>query len=92
MVWEKFSCKSSYVAFEFTSIYTNLRALASFDGPQVRLILNDAPFPLSTCADSEEDRTYGSCALDAFVAANGFSTTIAWGDSAWNKTCGASDF
>ncbi|KAL1739919.1 histidine phosphatase superfamily, partial [Schizophyllum fasciatum] len=73
MIWEKFSCTSS------------------FEGPQVRLILNDSPFPLLTCANSDEDKLYGSCALDAFVAANGFSTTIAWGDDKWKKTCGASD-
>lgn len=74
MIWEKFSCSSS------------------FEGPQIRLILNDAPFPLSTCADSEDDLMYGSCALDAFVSANGDSTTVSWGDKTWNATCGASDF
>ena len=35
MLWEKFSCTSS------------------FDGPQVRLVLNDAPFPLATVGEAE---------------------------------------
>ena len=52
MLWEKFSCTSS------------------FDGPQVRLVLNDAPFPLSTCALAlllEEERL-----VELFPDADGF--------------------
>ncbi|KAJ7067101.1 histidine phosphatase superfamily [Mycena amicta] len=37
---------------------------------------------------SHFDKTYGSCSLDAFVKANSFSTSITWGDAAWNATCG----
>ena len=68
MLWEKFSCTSS------------------FDGPQVRLVLNDAPFPLATCKGV--DRRYGSCALDDFVASYASSIEHSWGDARWNATCG----
>ena len=69
MLWEKFSCTSS------------------FEGPQVRLVLNDAPFPLATC--KKMSREYGSCALDEFVASYKDSTEHAWGDARWNATCGS---
>ncbi|KAJ6532022.1 phosphoglycerate mutase-like protein [Mycena capillaripes] len=65
---------------------------SSCAGPQIRLLLNDAPFPLQSCAKSHFDAAHGSCALDAFVKANSFSTNIQWGDAAWNATCGAAAF
>ncbi|KAI0784218.1 phosphoglycerate mutase-like protein [Abortiporus biennis] len=68
MVWEKFTCSSS------------------FKGPQIRLLLNESPFPLSTC--KKMDRKLGSCALNDFVEVNKASTSISWGDSTWNSTCG----
>ena len=68
MLWEKFSCTSS------------------FDGPQVRLVLNDAPLPLATC--KHVSKKYGSCALDDFVASYKDSIEHAWGDARWNATCG----
>ncbi|TFK49614.1 phosphoglycerate mutase-like protein [Heliocybe sulcata] len=74
MVWEKFTCSSS------------------FQGPQIRLVLNDAPLPLTTCAQSKEDKAYGTCSFDAFVSSNNFSTSISWGDAAWNSTCGNPGF
>jgi hypothetical protein len=66
--------------------------VCSRDGPQIRLLLNDAPFPLPMCAKSHFDAKYGSCTLDAFVKANNFSTGIQWGDAAWNATCGVATF
>ena len=68
MLWEKFSCASS------------------FEGPQIRLVLNDAPFPLSTCA--RMDKHYGSCSLADFVKSNAASAQHSWGDARWNATCG----
>ncbi|KAL4266695.1 Histidine phosphatase superfamily protein [Pleurotus pulmonarius] len=72
MVWEKFSCTSS------------------FHGPQIRLILNDSPFPLTFCSKTSSDRSHGTCSFDTFVSKNSFSTSRQWGDAAWNATCGAS--
>lgn len=69
MVWEKFSCASS------------------FAGPQIRLVLNEATFPLTTCMQSRADKTYGTCGMGNFVKANAASTAIAWGDAAWNASC-----
>ncbi|KAG7451310.1 phosphoglycerate mutase-like protein [Guyanagaster necrorhizus] len=58
MVWEKFTCTSS------------------FNGPQIRLIMNDSPFPLSACAGTEQDGAYGSCSFDKFVDSNALSTSL----------------
>lgn len=69
MVWEKFTCTSSY------------------DGPQIRLILNDATIPLTICGQGM-DPTLGSCSLDTFVSANHYSTDIRFRDKTWNATCG----
>lgn len=60
-------------------------------GPQIRLVLNDAPLPLTTCSKGAGTR-YGSCALADFVGANAFSTSIKWGDAHWNATCGNPGF
>ncbi|KAJ6624028.1 histidine phosphatase superfamily [Mycena sp. CBHHK59/15] len=65
---------------------------SSFKGPQIRLLLNDAPFPLPACAASHADTAHGSCAFERFVKTNSFSTNITWGDAAWNATCGAAGF
>ncbi|KAJ7476057.1 phosphoglycerate mutase-like protein [Mycena latifolia] len=65
---------------------------SSSSAPQIRLLLNDAPFPLAACAKSAFDRAHGSCALAAFVKANSFSTGVKFGDEAWNATCGAVAF
>ncbi|KAK0446262.1 histidine phosphatase superfamily [Armillaria borealis] len=73
MVWEKFTCTSS------------------FNGPQIRLIMNDSPFSLSACAGTEQDRSYGSCSFNKFVDSNAFSTSVTWGDAIWNATCGEAD-
>ncbi|KAL0948620.1 hypothetical protein HGRIS_010429 [Hohenbuehelia grisea] len=74
MIWEKFTCSSS------------------FKGPQIRLVLNDAPFPLRSCARTSADSRFGSCAFESFVKANSASTSLKWGDAAWNATCGAAAF
>ncbi|KAG2157184.1 phosphoglycerate mutase-like protein [Suillus clintonianus] len=69
MVWEKFTCTSSY------------------DGPQIRLILNDATLPLTICGQGM-DPILGTCSLDTFVNANHYSTSIRFRDKTWNATCG----
>lgn len=61
-----------------------------FKGPQIRLMLNNAPLPLTPC--KRMDKKHGSCALDDFVAVNAFSRNITWGDAAWNATCGNAGF
>lgn len=60
-------------------------------GPHVRLVLNDAPMPLTACAKGAAKK-FGACALEDFVAANAFSTAISWGDASWNATCGNPGF
>jgi acid phosphatase len=72
MVWEKFTCTSS------------------FEGPQIRLMLNDAPMPLVMCQTGATKR-YGTCAFKDFVKKNAFATSLAWGDAKWNATCGKAD-
>ncbi|KAG1891092.1 phosphoglycerate mutase-like protein [Suillus subluteus] len=69
MVWEKFTCTSSY------------------DGPQIRLILNDATMPLTICGQGM-DPILGTCSLDTFVNVNHYSTSIRFRDKTWNATCG----
>jgi len=72
MIWEKFTCTSS------------------FEGPQIRLVLNDSPFPLSICRGMS--KRYGTCSLTDFLASTKGAQGIKWGDAAWNATCGASGF
>ncbi|KAH7911681.1 phosphoglycerate mutase-like protein [Hygrophoropsis aurantiaca] len=79
---------SSQVPFAAKLIWERFTCSKSFNGPQIRLLLNDATYPLSICGKTQRDRSYGICSLDAFVDANKFSTSIRWGDATWNKTCG----
>ncbi len=69
---EKFSCKSSFAA----------------GVPQVRLVLNDAPLPLTSCARTHADARFGSCALAGFTKTYAASAAQKFGDAAWNATCG----
>jgi acid phosphatase len=64
-----------------------LRA-SSFEGPQVRLLLNGATYPLTICEDSDEDVEYGTCSLAAFVEANKWSMEVEYNSDFWNTTCG----
>ena len=61
---------------------------SSFEGPQVRLVLNGATFPLSICEQSEEDREYGTCSLVEFVRANEYNLNVEYNSEMWNATCG----
>ncbi|CDO74896.1 hypothetical protein BN946_scf184988.g3 [Trametes cinnabarina] len=77
---------SLQVPFAAQMVWEKFTCAASFKGPQVRLVLNDAPFPLSTCV--RVDRRYGSCAVADFVASYKASAARKWGDAVWNATCG----
>ncbi|KAG8217722.1 hypothetical protein J3R82DRAFT_5880 [Butyriboletus roseoflavus] len=60
---------------------------SSFQGPQVRLVLNGATFPLSICEKSTKDKRYGTCLLDEFIRANEYSTSLQYKSDSWNTTC-----
>ena len=93
MIWEKFTCASSYVPRLLMRGDTLTRPIIGprrFKGPQMRLVLNDAPLPLTICRGM--DKKLGSCSLDDFVAVNAASRKISWGNAAWNATCGAAGF
>jgi len=62
--------------------------LSSFDGPQIRLVLNEDTYPSLSCAKTTQDHKYGACSLEAFVKANEFSTSISFGDDTWEAVCG----
>lgn len=59
----------------------------SFEGPQVRLLLNGETYPLTSCQKSLKDLRFGTCSLSRFVKANVFSTNIRYGDETWNAAC-----
>lgn len=79
---------TNQVPFGTQMIFEKFSCSSSAQGPQIRLVLNDAPFPLPSCAKTSLDRKLGACSLDAFVKANAASTAITWGDAKWNSTCG----
>lgn len=87
MVWEKFSCKKTCVNPCLDLCAYSLMT-SSFKGPQVRLVLNGATFPLSICNQTEKDREYGTCSLEEFVRANAYSMEVAYHSKTWNATCG----
>ncbi|KZP28916.1 phosphoglycerate mutase-like protein [Athelia psychrophila] len=75
MIWERFTCASS----------------AAFPAgqPQIRLVLNEAPFPLATCAQSRGDRAHGTCSVANFAKANAASAAVGYGNAVWNAACAA---
>ncbi|KAG1756697.1 histidine phosphatase superfamily [Suillus paluster] len=82
--------RTSYqTPFAANMIWESFTCKESFDGPQIRLVLNDEIYPLRTCAETKKDRRYGTCSLNAFIRANQFSTNIEFGDDMWQATCGA---
>jgi acid phosphatase len=87
MTWEKFSCTSSYVQLRLsrTSMLCSHNG-RRFKGPQIRLVLNEAPLPLTTCKNV--DKKLGSCSLADFVSVYAPVTNITWGSAAWNASCG----
>ncbi|KAF9222916.1 phosphoglycerate mutase-like protein [Gyrodon lividus] len=79
---------SKQTPFAAQMIWEKFTCENSFEGPQVRLLLNDATYPLSICEKTHEDRKYGTCSLEEFVRANRKSANIYYGDATWNATCG----
>ena len=78
---------SHQVPFGAQMVWEKFGCASSFEGPQIRLVLNDAPVPLTMC--KRMSGRYGSCALGDFVEANRESVRHGWGDERWNATCGA---
>ena len=65
--------------------------ISSFEGPQVRLVLNGATFPLYICEKSEKDRKYGTCSLEEFIRANKYSLNVEYRSKLWDATCELDD-
>ncbi|KAG6333295.1 hypothetical protein ID866_5791 [Astraeus odoratus] len=78
---------SQQAPFAARMIWERFSCKKSFDGPQVRLLLNGETFPLSICQKSLKDKKYGTCSVSEFVEANTFSTNIHYGDETWNAAC-----
>ncbi|KAG2111630.1 phosphoglycerate mutase-like protein [Suillus discolor] len=82
--------RTSYqTPFAAQMIWESFTCKESFDGPQIRLVLNEETYPLRTCAETKKDRRFGTCSLDAFTRANKFSTDIEFNDDTWQAACGA---
>lgn len=56
--------------------------------PQVRLVLDDAPLPLTSCVHTHADTRFGSCVLASFTKTYAASAARKFRDAAWNATCG----
>jgi acid phosphatase len=85
MVWEKFSCASSYARHSPPPrAWSDWRG--RFSGPQIRLVLNDATLPLPACV-SGASKKYGTCALADFVKANKAALGVQWMGQTWNASC-----
>lgn len=70
-------------------LYIGLTSVAfRFEGPQVRLVLNEATYPLTPCIQSARDAKYGTCSLSNFIQSNQFSMSIEFGDAQWAASCG----
>ncbi|KAH7921751.1 phosphoglycerate mutase-like protein [Leucogyrophana mollusca] len=80
---------SNQVPFAANMVWEKFTCSKSFEGPQIRLVLNEATFPLTVCTRTHEDKVYGTCSLDSFIAANQFSLDIEFGDAQWDAACGA---
>ncbi|KAF9222883.1 phosphoglycerate mutase-like protein [Gyrodon lividus] len=79
---------SQQTPFAAQMIWEKFTCEHSFEGPQVRLLLNDATYPLSICGETAQDKEYGTCSVAKFVTANAYSANIHYGDATWNATCG----
>jgi acid phosphatase len=77
---------SQQVPFAAQMVWEKFSCAHSFKGPQIRLILNDAPLPLTTCSEGAAKK-YGTCSLADFIAVNKKALSIQWGDKTWNASC-----
>ncbi|KAI9571335.1 phosphoglycerate mutase-like protein [Boletus coccyginus] len=82
---------SQQTPFAASMVWEKFTCKKSFEGPQVRLVLNEATFPLFFCEKSIEDKRYGTCSLDEFARANEYSTKIQYKSETWNTTCQPDD-
>ncbi|KAF8136585.1 phosphoglycerate mutase-like protein [Boletus edulis] len=78
---------SQQTPFAASMVWERFTCKKSFEGPQVRLVLNGATFPLFICAKSKADKRYGTCSLDEFARANEYSTHVHYKDESWNTAC-----
>jgi len=80
--------RTSYqTPFAAKMVWERFTCQASFEGPQVRLVLNGETFPLSICEESNDDWEYGTCSLDNFVHVNAYSLGVEYHSALWNATC-----
>lgn len=77
---------SDQVPFAAQMVWEKFTCISAFTGPQIRLILNESPFPLVTCANMNKE--YGTCSLEDFVKANAAAAALKFGDSNWKSICG----
>lgn len=68
-------------------IWERFSCSSSFSGPQIRLVLNEATFPLTTCIQSKSDKTYGTCSMVSFVKSNAASAQVSYANAVWNASC-----
>lgn len=85
--WNRKWRTSYQVPFAAMMTWEKFTCSSSFKGPQIRLVLNEAPMPLTTCKNM--NKKYGSCALSDFVSAHAQAAKVSWGDATWNASCGA---
>ncbi|KAF7971067.1 hypothetical protein HWV62_22123 [Athelia sp. TMB] len=78
---------SDQVPFGAQMIWERFSCSSSFSGPQIRLVLNEATFPLTTCMQSRGDKTYGTCSMANFVKSNAASAKVSYANSVWNASC-----
>lgn len=78
---------SDQTPFAARMIWERFSCKKSFKGPQIRLLLNGATYPLPMCQNSLRDRKFGTCSLAEFVKANSYSTNIHFHDKTWNASC-----
>jgi acid phosphatase len=77
---------SKQVPFAAQMTWEKFSCASSFEGPQVRLILNDEVLPLTTCA-SGHGKKYGSCGFEEFQETYKKQLAVRWGDAMWNASC-----
>ncbi|KAF8435759.1 phosphoglycerate mutase-like protein [Boletus edulis BED1] len=78
---------SNQTPFAAEMVWEKFTCKQSFEGPQVRLVLNGVTFPLSICQKCGKDKKYGTCSLNEFVRANEYSRNVEYHSQIWNATC-----
>ncbi|KAI6045755.1 phosphoglycerate mutase-like protein [Pisolithus marmoratus] len=78
---------SEQTPFAAQMVWERFSCKKSFHGPQIRLLLNSATYPLTICQKSFKDKEFGSCSLKEFIRANELSRKIHYNNTAWNTSC-----